>query len=365
MEIKGSFIGFTFGNRHSSRLGIFRTSQSNRYSTALKPYSKEVTVTLDNTHETLYFGQRNTKQDLSISFAFYGLTENQLSQLKRILSDKKVQPLIFDEEPYKVWFAKITSMAICKHICCEREGSRFYQGEGELTFTSYSPYASSRYEYLEDYTLENIREWIDESGWFAGEADDIIYPAILSHGYADSVDTGSIIGAEEDFWQWLDNTNLLRTTDKTVKNVFSYIDVFPEEGMYYNLDEWREASQIPHRPPYGIYDETTGIYKLYNAGDIPTHFRLYLSRESVSCEFVVAISDNKALHVAGISLQTGDTALLYDSRTKLLRGCDAEHKPTGTIYNQYIIAGDFFELPLGEVLLQAPQGELEFKYLYL
>jgi hypothetical protein len=85
-----------------------------------------------------------------------------------LFNDKKIHPLILDEEPYKVWSAKLTGTAIMKHICFESETHRFYCGEGTFTFTAFYPFARSRYQYLEDYTKENIREWIDASD-FAGE----------------------------------------------------------------------------------------------------------------------------------------------------------------------------------------------------
>lgn len=49
--------------------------------------------------------------------------------------------LIFDEEPYKVYTAKITGNSSLKSIPFEEKGERIYNGEGTLEFTCYWPYA--------------------------------------------------------------------------------------------------------------------------------------------------------------------------------------------------------------------------------
>jgi hypothetical protein len=106
-----------------------------------------------------------------------------LDLLKRTFNDKKIHSLILDEEPYKVWSARLTGSSVMSHLCFEDPSERFYCGEGDFTFTAYYPFARSRYQYIEDYTIENIQEWIEEGSIlmdeFGGEA---IYPAILSYG---------------------------------------------------------------------------------------------------------------------------------------------------------------------------------------
>ena len=60
---------------------------------------------------------------------------------KRFCSSKELSDLIFDEEPYKVYTAKITGAPILKTIPFEEDGQRIYKGEGTLEFTCYWPYA--------------------------------------------------------------------------------------------------------------------------------------------------------------------------------------------------------------------------------
>jgi phage-related protein len=74
---------------------------------------------------------------MNISFAFDGLTEEKVAELKRWLGDKKIHELIFDETPYKAYQAKITGSATMKHIPFGATGKRVYKGEGSIQFTAY------------------------------------------------------------------------------------------------------------------------------------------------------------------------------------------------------------------------------------
>ena len=76
MANKGSFIGFTFGNRHSSQLGILRTSDSGRFSTSLSPHSRESAHSLGGADGSIFMGSEYTKREIPISFAFCSLSYN-------------------------------------------------------------------------------------------------------------------------------------------------------------------------------------------------------------------------------------------------------------------------------------------------
>jgi phage-related protein len=69
--------------------------------------------------------------------------------MAQLWNDKKIHSLIFDEEPYKVYSAKVTGMITIKHICFEQEKNasleRVYRGEGSITFSCYFPFARSRF----------------------------------------------------------------------------------------------------------------------------------------------------------------------------------------------------------------------------
>ena len=161
--LKGDFIGFTFNNKHSSELGIVRTSDGSRFNENLLPAYSDKTIPTSGGDGTYYFGSNFTQRTFDLSIAFDSLTEKQFRDLKILLGDKRIHPLIFDESPYKVYQAKISGNPSLKYICFEEEGFRIYKGEGNISFVCYYPFAKSRYKYLEEYTRENIPEWDDNT----------------------------------------------------------------------------------------------------------------------------------------------------------------------------------------------------------
>lgn len=139
------FIGFTFNGKHSCRdLKIYRTSNSGRYDTNLTPAFNDKTVNVAGQDGQYYFGTEITNRTFSISFAFDELTEAELNELKNTFRGDSINEFIFDEEPYKVYSAKVTGMATIKHLCFEYNEHRIYKGEGTIQFICYYPYARSR-----------------------------------------------------------------------------------------------------------------------------------------------------------------------------------------------------------------------------
>lgn len=156
------FVGFTFNGKHSSELGIVRTSEGSRFNENLLPTIQDKTVQVPGGDGTYHFGSYFTQKQFNISYAFDELTEEQLQELKRVFGDKQVHDLIFDEAPYKIYKAKVTGSASIKHIpFSEGETNRVYKGEGSFQFTAYDPYARSRYKYLNQYNSTNIPNWVD------------------------------------------------------------------------------------------------------------------------------------------------------------------------------------------------------------
>lgn len=154
------YVGFWFNGKHSSELGIVRTSEGSRFNENLLPTIQDKTVQIPGGDGTYYYGSFYTQKIFSISYAFDSLTEEQFAQLKSHFGDKKVHELIFDELPYKVYHAKVTGTASIKHIpFAEGENNRVYKGEGTVQFTAFEPYARSRYKWLNQYSNTNIIEW--------------------------------------------------------------------------------------------------------------------------------------------------------------------------------------------------------------
>ena len=362
MEWKGSFIGFTFGNRHSSELGIFRTSNSNRYETNLVG-TKDVVTTLDVVDGQYYWGSTYSKRDMPISFAFYGMTDTQLARLRQAFNDKKIHSLIFDEEPYKVWSAKLTGVMTTKHLCLERNGQRYYCGEGTFTFTALYPFARSRYQYVEDYSKENIREWIEEGDLYEPGVHEVIYPAILEYDFSEEEledGTGYLITFDD----WLCEQHLMTDSELDLTRINSSIEVFYNYNSLGETNQWINESKIPKKEEgYGEY--SAGKYKLYNAGDLEMPFRIYFSVTSTPQDFYVQCADCKIL-LKGVVSKNDDKYIVLDSHTLTIQGCDINYKKTKNLYNERIEEGNLFTLPVGEIeLISSQASKLEFNYLYL
>lgn len=164
--LTSDYIGFTYNGKHSSDLGIVRTSNGSRFDENLLPTMQDKTAQVPGGDGTYYFGSYYTQRQFSISFAYDSLTEEQLVKLKKHFGDKKIHDLVFDERPYKIWKAKVTGTATLKYIpFSEGETNRIYKGEGTIQFTCYQPYAVCEKKWLDEYEdWNNINEWKDASG---------------------------------------------------------------------------------------------------------------------------------------------------------------------------------------------------------
>lgn len=362
MEIKGPFIGFTFGNRHSSRFGIFRT-MADRHEISLSPIARDTVFEVPGADGMCYFGSTYSKREMSIPFAFYGLTEKQLQEFKKSLNNNRIEQLILDEEPHKVWSAKLTGISTFKHLCLFRNNNRFYCGEGTLMFTLYYPLARSRYQYLEDYTQISRSELTEDRYYtLPDEVSKITQPAIL---FDDESEGAAVIeGWEGDFEDWLKEQELLDLdTVPDERIVDSYVSFFNAsvEALWEEQEVLLE-NDLPSRRDYGHYSD--GKYHLYNCGDLPMPFKLYIPIDSVAQDITISCGDEK-LVLKNVSATGRESFLLIDSEEQVLLGCDSKYNKTNNLYNYTITEGNFFSIPTGSAILVAPKGTLKFDYLYI
>lgn len=276
---KGDFMGFTYNGVHSSELGIVRVSNGSRFDENLLPTMQDKTVQVPGGDGTYYFGSYYTQRKFSVSFAFDGLTEFQLEQLRAHFGDKKIHDLVFDEAPYKTYQAKVTGSTSIKHIpFAEGETNRIYKGEGTIEFTCYQPFAVCKKKYLEQYDEEN-------------------YP---------------------------------------------------------NKEEWAAASKMQQSKD-GFDALNGGNMYLYNPGVADSDFRLKIPFKDGKIQEATIIIKNASGVQCGwlawreMSRVNPDVYVKIDSKTNLIEGYDSNNKKTGNIYNEYIVAGDFFKIPVNTI----------------
>lgn len=139
--------------------------------------------------------------------------------------------------------------------------------------------------------------------------------------------------------------------------------------------------------PFGMSDLKSEINiassSILNNGDIPTDWYVVLTAaRAVGLGEVEVQVNGSAIGQLGfnnITMETGDSYLIINSKTNLVEGAKTynsstgKYTSTGNVYNKYISYGDFFQIPVGQsqFLIMPAQdtsgyvGNLHYTYLYL
>ena len=171
------FCGFSFNGRHSDEFNIIRTSTSKRYQDDLTPGTNNTTVSINGRDGKLFVSSTQKERIFTVNFAFDSLSEQQLRQLRTWLCGDNISSLIFDEEPYKEYSAKVQGKVQLKYLCFDKSKDvRVYKGDGSINFVCYYPYAHTPAEVSSIYgsgdgrlitsysRCNNINEWEAASG---------------------------------------------------------------------------------------------------------------------------------------------------------------------------------------------------------
>lgn len=299
MALRGDFIGFHFNGKHSSEMGIIRTSNGSRFDENLLPTMQDKTIVVPGGDGTYYFGSEFTQRQFNIPIATDELTEVQFRELRAWLGDKGIHGLWFDEAPYKEYSVKCTGTPQLKFLCFDKEeGVRVYKGEGTLTFTAYYPFARSRFKYLSEYEVET--ETVD------------YYPDNLN--------------------EWSAASNLLSS-----KGEYDLVDYKTKNEIYlYNA---------------GDIETDIKIYFSFHTANFrePFSVKLY-QQDSNGTEITVGQLNFSKMELYGSTNE--NVRFCIDTKKNLVEGCNKEYKLSGHLYNEYIKSGEFFKIPLGESRLE-------------
>ncbi len=338
MPIKGDFISFYYNGVHSTELGIVHVSSSDRYADALLPTIQDKAVQVPGSDGTYFFGSYYTQRSITLNIAFDSVTEDQFRRARALFGDKQSHPLVFDEEPYKVYYAKVTGTPQYNYICF---GSpRIYKGEGTINFICYDPFAHclNDYKYLDKYSVITHK-----SNDFVNKA---VISIVDSHGnqpgsFVDSVyiiSTQGIDGATwdntyvvktnlpyynvaqygkregQDDWEWISNlgwkssNQSFKTSERRsgyksncairimlAKTNFPEGETYPTTSpndvaylnfhniirspyyWYNNKEEWNlSAGLLSTKGNYDSYNSNLHRFMLYNPGDVEADFKLII-----------------------------------------------------------------------------------------
>lgn len=343
--MRGDFLGFSFDGIHCSSLGITHVSSSDRYDENLSPEINDKTIEIPGNDGEYYFGSNFGTHEFHIDIAFDNVTETQFRKIRTLFNTKKICELIFDERPYKVYYAKLQSPIELSYICFDepyktvgepRDGvrieerevdpetgavtpvweqvtpyeydysrkQRIYKGEGTIEFICYYPFAKQLFKILELY----------ESG-------------------------GNLLTTYTNVDEWAESSGILSQADYTGNHI--------DEVLPFNENS--------------LYNYTIPVY---NPGDLNVGFYLYLpfSNGEINpidgSDYIIINADDTVMLLDPIVRHSNDNAtgviintvnhliegVVYDSITELNDYRSMSWKTTGHIYNEYIYKGQFAKI---------------------
>ena len=421
------FMDFTFGKYRSADLGITRVSGGDRFEEELSPEIKDRNVEVPGLDGEYYFGSDYGPKEINIEIAFDSMTEKQFRDLRRVFNTKKTQPLIFDERPYKQYMAKLESPIELSYVCfdepkrkkgAERNGVRRDREKDSEDIKSISvsdtiivPPQSELHFSLTHAPKDEVTINPEEVE-YSYEAETYTYtfsnegeePITITLSY--SYDEVTFVPAWEQVTPWDYEEGTQRIYKGEGKITFTCY--FPFARSVYKVlpqteeeSDWAISSGILKESEYegyDIYDNETGIINIYNGGDLPTGFRLYIPEAALDSQIGLAytpfdqsVSDDPieplSLVIDSVTLKkigedekvirseidetTGeevetvetieapkDMGILVDTINQLIVGVsefeidengNATYKTSGNLYNEFISSGYFFKLEPGEL----------------
>ena len=345
MVTKADFIGFEFAGKHSSDLGIIRTSDGDRFSEQLTPEIKDITVEVPGMHGEYFFGSTYGNRTFEVQIAYDHLTEEQFREMRKLYGRRNMGELIFDERPYKKYLAKIESPIELSYICFD-EPKRKIVGINDND-KRYGVRAVDRIPITETVVDEDTQEETEiETGEYEIQRERI-YPYEREEG-TERIYKG-------------DGSISFVCYFPFAKSVYKQIPISEEES------DWVISSGLLTATEYATidkYDNETGIINVYNAGDVPTGFRLYIpfdagaesTLEPITLTYKNILNAEMVdiLSIEAITKKDNDVGILIDTNNGLIVGVNsqptinqngnAQYSTSGNIYNEYVEAGDFFKL---------------------
>lgn len=319
-DFSTDFIGFSYKGVHCSELNFWRTSDGSRYDDVVIPNFSDTTAQMPGHDGILYWESFDSNRTFQIPIAFDSMSEVQYRRFRQVFNGKDYGDLIFDEAPYKRYSVKVQSPPQLKTICFMEDGQRVYKGEGSIVFVAYYPYARQVYKYLDSYSDElypNKDEW-----------------KVASQMRRSSVWDGPDAGQDE-------------SGDSII------------------------SGETPQDPPVFVPGDIDSVptwnVRVYNAGDIPTDWKAYWDGDNLPTRIELNRGGEPGdvlgvLKLKPITLKGDDVYIRVNSATNLIEGCDSNYKPTGTLYNEYIVAGDFFKIPSVHGVVLDPWYKAAFRF---
>ena len=303
MNLNSDFIGFRFGPYHSSDLKLTLVSSSNRYQKNLLPTPTDYTIDINGGSGKYYFGQTFKEREIRVNVVFTDIDEMTFRRLAQIFSTDKLQDLVFDEQPYKVYKAKCKSAPDFKFICFKDPYTeqRIYKGEGTLTFICYHPFAYCFNKYLvtaaDNYKCAVPEDKLNPKSIYTNPYKDDAPPHYLTQEIKSHYNIDHNMGEKWDGgYPTIDQVQwgeLYFKDGEILSDIRRYWDNIPQwqAGAQLlttpTLDYEQELIYMPQYCKTNYYNMETGLNKqnaligtrvlVYNPGDIPVDCTVYLN----------------------------------------------------------------------------------------
>ena len=317
------FLGFSFNNIHSQELHLIVISSGSRYDKNLLPNPTNYELDIVGGNGKYYFGQLYKEREFTINTAFDNIDEPTLRRISQIFSTDKLQDLIFDENPYKVYRAKLKSKPDMKYVCFKDHdtGERVYKGEANFNFICYHPLAFGFNKYVvkaaDFYKCTMPQDIIDKKSIDTNSYRDNEPPEMLNGLIKDHYNVKSNMNTpwrggyptiEQVQWGELyysddhENGYTINCQEETTTKPKMIIDV---RGYWDNIPKWESTAKLlttptldyeqeliytPQYSKVNYYNMDMGLHNangligsrilVYNPGDVPVDFKLNLGNLS-------------------------------------------------------------------------------------
>lgn len=320
------FRGFRFGNIHSKDLHLEVVSSGSRYDKNLLPEPTDYKMEIPGSNGNYYWGQTFSTREFTINIAFDSIDEQTWRRMAQLFSTDKLQDLVFDENPYKTYRAKLKSAPNLTYVCFkDRETQqRIYKGEGTLNFICYHPLAYCFNKYIvraaDFYKCTQPQAIINKEATtynpYFKEPKPRMLPGLIKDHYnvKDNMATpwkGGYPTIEQVQWGELyfneeheNNYNKDCQNEESTPEVENKL-IIDVRGYWDNIPKWAATSKLlttptldydqeliymPQYSKVNYYNMDTGLNKqngligsrllVYNPGDVPVDFELRMGNLS-------------------------------------------------------------------------------------
>lgn len=363
------FTGFQLGEWHSSKLGITHVSGGDRYEESLQPEINDITVSVPGMDGEYFFGSTYGTRTIDLELAFDHLTDLQLKRLRWYYGSRVIKPLIFDELPYKRYYAKIESPMEFSYVC-------FDEPEKVASDTPQDGVRRTGTEEL--FETHSLTVSAHDSGTIELRHPPKTEPVVTSsidctvsnniYTFVNNTDTEVQVSVNSSYdsptWEqvypWVYTGNMIRVykgeAKLSLKCIYpfarSHFKVLPQ--IYYDAP-WESSSGILRAGAYAEFDKyINGTFKLYNPGDMQTGFRMYLPRDvaedgTTLIYYKDGTNETNRLVLNPMTMASdAHIGVLIDTNNHLIQAVTAvsndNYTTTSYLYNKYVDSGQFFTI---------------------